>query len=173
VLGAPQLLARIPATLAQAMADLHRLDPGPVRARLEAGGDAASVPGMLCALREGAAACDRGDLVRAVDWLAANPPPVAPDVVCHGDLHPFNLLVDTSGRVTVLDWSAALLGPRAYDVAFTSLVLAEPPIAVPRPLRPLERAGGRWLSRRFVTQYRRRSGVPVDASTLRWYQGVV
>jgi hypothetical protein len=75
--------------------------------------------------------------------------------------------------VTVLDWSAALVGPRAYDVAFTSLVLAEPPIAVPRPLRPLVRAGGRWPSHRFVTQYRRRSGVTVDASTLCWYQGVV
>jgi aminoglycoside phosphotransferase (APT) family kinase protein len=172
LLDAPRIAARIPATLADAMAQLHRLDPDPVRRRLEAGGDAASVPGLLATLAAGAEKCGRRDLVGACAWLVANVPPGRPDVICHGDLHPFNLLVDGAGRVTVLDWSAALIGPPAYDVAFTSLVLAEPPLAVPAPARPLVRAAGRWLSRRFVAQYCRRSGTAVDVSSMRWHQGV-
>jgi aminoglycoside phosphotransferase (APT) family kinase protein len=170
----PQLFARIPEVLARAMADLHRLDPAPVRARLKAdGGASATVPGVLLALRAGADLHGRNDLVRAADWLAANRALSSPEVICHGDLHPFNLLVSEAGTVTVLDWSAGLLAPRAYDAAFTSLVLAEPPLAVPRAARPLVRAGGRLLARRFLGRYRQDSGVRVDEGSLRWHQSLV
>jgi aminoglycoside phosphotransferase (APT) family kinase protein len=170
----PRLLGRISETLAGVMAHLHRLDPAPVRARLEEGGDAiASVAALLEKLRDTAELLARGDLVRAAGWLAANPPPPAQEVICHGDLHPFNLLVDPAGRITVLDWSAGLVAPRAYDVAFTSLVLAEPPLAVPRPARVLVRTGGRLLARRFRRRYRHHSGAAIDVASLRWHQGVV
>jgi aminoglycoside phosphotransferase (APT) family kinase protein len=170
----PSLFARIPRVLAAAMADLHRLDPGPVRARLGTGdGAPTSVPALLDGIRAGAQLHDRGDLVQAADWLAAHPPSPSPEVICHGDLHPFNLLEDASGHVTVLDWSAGLLGPPDYDLAFTSLVLAEPPIAVPRAARPLLRVGGRALSRRFLRQYADCSGVAVDNVSLRWHQSLV
>jgi aminoglycoside phosphotransferase (APT) family kinase protein len=170
----PHLFARLPLLLATAMADLHRLDPALVRERMGDGDDGAwSVPELLEVVRANAAACGRTDLVAAVDWLVANPPSPSPEVICHGDLHPFNLLVDTAGDVTVLDWSAGLLAPRAYDAAFTSLVLAEPPIAVPRLAKPLLRMGGRALARRFLRAYRERSGVGVDDQSLRWHQSVV
>lgn len=170
----PRLFARLPVALASAMADLHRVDAGPVRARLQAGGsDGATVPALVDGLRAGAELHGRDDLVGAVDWLVANPPPSSPEVICHGDLHPFNLLVDSAGTVTVLDWSAALLGARAYDAAFTSLLLAEPPIAVPRIASPIIRAAGRALSRRFLRRYRDLSGVTVDGASLRWHQSVV
>ena len=94
-------------------------------------------------------------------------------MICHGDLHPFNLLVDTDGEVAVLDWSASLLAPGAYDLAFTGLVLAEPPVAVPRVFRPMVRAAGRWLGRRFRRAYRRHAAIDVDPQVLRWYEGVV
>jgi len=42
---------------------------------------------LLTLLAVGAEACGRADLVEAAGWLAANPPPTAPDVICHGDLH--------------------------------------------------------------------------------------
>jgi hypothetical protein len=49
-----------------------------------------------------------------------------------------------------VDWTAARLGPPAFDVAFTALLLAHPPIQVgPALQRPLQLAG-RWLARRFV-----------------------
>jgi aminoglycoside phosphotransferase (APT) family kinase protein len=94
------------------------------------------------------------------------------DVICHGDLHPFNLLVD-HGQVTVLDWSAAILGPAAYDVAFTSLLLTEPPMTVPRPLQPVVAGAGRTLSRIFQRRYRSYSGYSIDPVSLRWHQGLV
>ncbi len=94
-------------------------------------------------------------------------------MVCHGDLHPFNLLVNTDGSATVLDWSAALIAPALYDVAFTGLILSEPPIAVPTALRPSVRAAGRLLARRFRHTYREQSEVDVVAASLAWYEGVV
>ena len=98
---------------------------------------------------------------------------MAPELICHGDLHPFNFLVDPDGAITVLDWSAARLGPGAYDVAFTGLVLAEPPVSVPRALRPLVRAVGRRLADRFRRNYARRTATDIDPWSLRWNEGVV
>ena len=93
-------------------------------------------------------------------------------MICHGDLHPFNLLVD-GDRVTVLDWSTALLAPRAYDVGFTSLLLSEPPLRVPSWQRPLVRTLGWVLARRFVRGYQRQAAVTVESGELRWHQAVV
>jgi len=170
----PRLARRLPDALAETMARLHRLDPAPVRARLA--GASTGVLGMadmVSGLAESAALCHRADLVAAAHWLAEHPPAPAPEVICHGDLHPFNLLVDPDGAVTVLDWSAGRLVPAAYDVAFTGLVLAEPPVAVPRALRPLVRAVGRRLARRFRGAYARHTAADVDRESLRWNEGVV
>ncbi|MGQ0830870.1 MAG: phosphotransferase [Microthrixaceae bacterium] len=170
----PSLARSLPATLADAMARLHALDAAPVRRRLEAhGSPALDVTTFLGALIDAAASAGRDDLAAAGRWLTDHPPAPAPEVVCHGDLHPFNVLVDDAGRATVLDWSASLLGPAAYDVAFTSLLLAEPPLALPRAARPPVRAVARALSRRFVRHYERVSGAPVDPASLRWHEGVV
>ena len=46
-----------------------------------------------------------------------------------------DLLADGS-HVTLLDWSNALLAPRAYDVGYTALLLSEPPLRVPGWQRP-------------------------------------
>jgi aminoglycoside phosphotransferase (APT) family kinase protein len=116
---------------------------------------------------------DRADLVAASRWLIDHPMRAGDDVICHGDLHPFNMLIDEQGRVTVLDWSTAVLAPRALDVAFTSLMLSNPPLGVPGPVRPLLRGAGRGLARRFRSCYRRHSGHKIDRSTLAWFQAVV
>lgn len=169
----PHLFASIPKALATPMAELHRLDPAPVRARLEDAGSAApTISGLLDSLLTAADLYGRRDLVGAAEWLAANPPSPSTPVICHGDLHPFNVLVDGTGNLTVLDWSAGVLAPREYDAAFTSLLLAEPPLAVPRAGRRVVRAGGRLLARRFLREYRERGGA-VDAGSLRWHQSVV
>lgn len=130
-------------------------------------------PGSAGQLAASAEILGRPDLVASARWLAEHPPAPMPDVVCHGDLHPFNLLVDDDSAVTVLDWSAGLLAPAAYDVAFTSLVLAEPPLTVPRPAGPLVRYAGRLLSRRFLRHYEQLTGAGLDVAPVRWHQGVV
>lgn len=169
----PTLLRQIPELLATSMARLHALDPDLVRAELEQlRGVPVTVDGLLAAVERFAAAFGRTDLVDAARWLADHPPGPAPDVICHGDLHPFNLLAD-GDRVTVLDWSTALLAPRAYDVGFTSLLLSDPPLRAPGWQRPLIRLFGRVLVRRFVRGYQRQTGITVEPGELRWHQAVI
>jgi aminoglycoside phosphotransferase (APT) family kinase protein len=102
-----------------------------------------------------------------------HPVEAGPEVTCHGDLHPFNVLIDERGRITVLDWSTALLAPRALDVAFTTLVLSNPPLELPSPMQPLARGAGRGLARRFLRQYQQRSGHVVEHATIAWFQAFV
>jgi aminoglycoside phosphotransferase (APT) family kinase protein len=166
-------LRQIPGLLAAPMAALHALDAEPVREQLgPSSGVAVTMPGWLAALGAAATGYQRADLAAAAQWLADNPRPPASEVICHGDLHPFNLLID-GDKVTVLDWSTALLAPRAYDVAFTSLILAEPPLVLPSGVRPAVRWAGAGLARRFIARYRQAASVEIGARDLAWYQGVV
>jgi spectinomycin phosphotransferase len=41
-----------------------------------------------------------------------------PYVICHGDLHPANLLRDPAGHVFVIDWDDVLLAPKERDFIF-------------------------------------------------------
>jgi aminoglycoside phosphotransferase (APT) family kinase protein len=173
IAAAPRLAGRLPGTLAAAMAALHKLDAGLVRADLvQAGVFPMTLPGLLGGLTDMAASCGRADLADAGRWLAGHQPPEAPEVICHGDLHPFNLL-DDRGQVTVLDWTASLLAPRAYDVAFTTLMLAEPPLSLPGPARQLARQAGRQLAGQFTRRYRALAGTVIGAAELSWHQAVV
>jgi aminoglycoside phosphotransferase (APT) family kinase protein len=167
-----RLLRQVPEQLAGSMARLHALDPDLVRGELDQVREVpVSVAGLVSMLAQFAAEFGRPDLAGATRWLTEHPPAPAPDVICHGDLHPFNLLTD-GDRVTVLDWSTALLAPRAHDVAFTSLLLSEPALRVPGWQRPLVRAFGKLLARRFVRRYQRQTTVTVEPGELRWYQAV-
>ena len=165
--------SRIPVVLASAMAALHAVDPGPVRDELAGlSGIAFTMPGMLTYLRDLAERSGRSDLVAAAGFLAGHRPPPDRDVICHGDLHPLNVLAD-AGEITVLDWSASMVGPPGYDLAFTTVLLAEPPLDVPGPIRPALRGMGRLLARRFVRQYEAHAGRAVGREDLRWHQAVV
>ena len=166
-------VVRVPQLLATAMARLHALDPGLVRGELKTVREApVTVPALLAMLLRLAREFGRPDLAGVAGWLADHQPRPTADVICHGDLHPFNLLADGS-RVTVLDWSNALLAPRAYDVGYTTLLLREPPMRVPGWQRPLLRGFGRSLARRFVRGYQRQTATAVAPRELRWYQALV
>jgi len=174
LLGAPRRLWRMPDVLASVMARLHSVDPTPIRARLaRIDGVPATLADHLEWLSAMAQLFDRSDLAAAAQWSLDHEGESALDVVCHGDLHPFNVLIDDNGDVTVLDWSVALIAPRTYDVAFTSLLLANPPIAVPDPAQPAVRAAGRALAARFVRRYEHHRGEAVDATALTRYQAIV
>jgi aminoglycoside phosphotransferase (APT) family kinase protein len=165
--------AHIPEALASAMAALHALDPQRVREQLGPLGDVpVTLPGMLHTLRDVAALCQRDDLASAARWLIDHPRPPTPEVICHGDLHPFNVLA-AGAQLTVLDWSACLLAPRSYDVAFTASMLSEPPILLPGPLRILVRRAGWLLAGRFIRRYEAHAAVSVDREDVRWHRAVV
>jgi len=112
----------------------------------------------------------RPDLARAVDHLADTRPDATDAVLCHGDLHPLNLLADGE-RITVLDWTGAVLAPPAFDVAFTALLLRHPPLATPPVLRPALAAGAAVLASRFTRRYTRINPT-ADLTRLDWYTAV-
>lgn len=170
----PSIARRMPVTLAEVLAALHGLDPVAVGHRLDdAGVTRPNLDAMLEHLLVTSSRLGRDDLVGAASWLQQHRPRVEPIVVCHGDMHPFNVLVDDAGTTTVLDWSGATFASATYDLGLTSLLLSEPPLFVPGLLRPVVRAAGRALSRRFVRVYEKRTGARVDQSSLEWHQNLV
>src|SRR5258708_29578419 len=164
---------QLPEVLASSMAALHAIDPRPVRDQLAPlGGVPVTLPGLLHTMAEAAASCHRDDLASAARWLIDHPRKPAPEVICHGDLHPFNILV-AGQQVTVLDWSACLLAPRAYDVAFTTSMLSDPPLLLPGPLLPLIRRIGRLLAGRFIRRYEAHAAASIGREELRCHRAVV
>lgn len=169
---APSLVRTLPARLAEVMADLHRLDPEPVTAAVDAVGAqvAWSTSAVLAQLRLGAKAAARRDVVTALDELGRRQPESRRGVVCHGDLHPFNVL-DRGGELVVLDWTGAVVADPCFDVAFTELLLTNPPLVLPRPLDVVARAAGRLLARRFLTAYTQ-ANPDVSLVPLEWFRAL-
>jgi aminoglycoside phosphotransferase (APT) family kinase protein len=171
--SAPRLFGRLPGQLAAPMAQLHGIDPARVTeaVRSDAPTVAWSVGDLLDHYEAAAVAFDRTDLAIAARSLAGSRPPERTRVLCHGDLHPFNLLVREDGALTVLDWTAALLAAPAYDAAFTALLLANPALDAPGPLGKVIRSVGTRLARRFIRDYRARA--PHGAlENLDWYSAL-
>jgi aminoglycoside phosphotransferase (APT) family kinase protein len=166
----PSLARSLPDLLGQVTAALHALDPTHVQAALAGASiDAPCDPlAFLTALAELADRLGRADLHAAARWLAGHPPTGGREVIAHGDLHPFNLLID-GNRWTLLDWTTALIADPAYDLAFTTFMLRHPPLTAPAPLRPLIRAAGAGLARRFIAAYQLAGGSVPHQQTLVWY----
>jgi aminoglycoside phosphotransferase (APT) family kinase protein len=167
----PRVLGGLPGILAARLVALHRLDPEPTRQALEAAGVLDQVngtAGLLTPLSNSPAVDRVGGLRDAVDWLHMNEPSTRRTVVCHGDLHPLNLLAVGTNVTAVIDWTGARLADPAYDVACTAVLVAQAPLAAPAAVQPALRAVGRSLARRFVKHYRRSSAL--DADQLRWYE---
>ena len=170
--GAPRLYRSVPNQLAVTMAALHRLNPQPITSAVRrAAPDVAwSVPDVLAGIRSDAADVGRTDVVAAVDRLGATRPQPERKVVCHGDLHPLNIL-DADGGPVVLDWTGAVHAEPAYDVAFTELLLANPPIALPRSTAAAVRFAGRLLARRFIAAYAR-ANPDVSLANVGWFRAL-
>ena len=90
------------------------------------------------------------------------------DRLCHGDLHPGNILGSLDDPV-VIDWGDASRGDPLADVVRTALLLSVgvPPPGAPRLVRILAPIGGGVASMRYVRHYRRHR--PLDTSLFaRW-----
>ena len=166
----PRLATGLPDTLARAAGDLHRLDPEPVETALaQTTGRTIGVDGLLDHYLTRAGELDDVPLQRALQRLARSRPDLKLRVVCHGDLHPFNILTTPADQVTVLDWTAGQIAHPAYDLAFTHMLLANPPLDAPKPLRPIINAAARRIANRFLATYRKLGPHPIDLATFGWY----
>ena len=107
-------------------------------------------------------------LRRAEDLL-----PVAtsgPAVICHGDFHPLNVMVD-GASCAVIDWTDAGLGPREADVARTLLLFHVAAIAAGSSVERIAlRAIGPWLARRYGRTYE--EGAALDPDRMRAWEGL-
>jgi aminoglycoside phosphotransferase (APT) family kinase protein len=93
------------------------------------------------------------------------------DRLCHGDLHPGNMLGTTKEPV-VIDWGDASRGDPLGDMVRTALLLrvGQPPPGSPRLVLALALVGGGVMSARYVAHYRRLH--PVDMADFARWRGV-
>jgi aminoglycoside phosphotransferase (APT) family kinase protein len=116
----------------------------------------------------------RPDIARAAERLLAAEPPAGPAVIAHGDLHPFNLLV-TPGETQLIDWTVARIAQPGFTLGFTHLVLAHPPIPLPRAGAALLGPVARSMAARFLRTYRSLTdgtSAAVDDAALDWHRRV-
>jgi aminoglycoside phosphotransferase (APT) family kinase protein len=163
----PVVYRQLPGLLAQAAAEVHRCAiDGP---DIAAHGARAAIGSFIGRVAEQAELIGRPDLARIAVALADRAP--TGRVICHGDLHPFNLLVH-GDRWTIVDWSTAVIADPHYDLGFTTLMLANPPLGGPAPVRAAARRVGRRIADRFLRSYAQFAGMPVDTERLAWGQTV-
>jgi aminoglycoside phosphotransferase (APT) family kinase protein len=110
--------------------------------------------------------------VAARRWLVDNQPTDRPtNVICHGDLHPGNILVDGDLHVTAaLDWTVATLAEPALELGFTAMAFSLVPLDGPSVVQLLARRVGLGISRRYVRAYLARN--LVDVSTQPYYEAL-
>jgi len=101
------------------------------------------------------------------DWLVANEPSGQPDVVCHADFHPMNVMLDRGSVTGIIDWANLTLAPAEYDVARTLLTTIDGPVELPPYLAPVAGAVRRWLAASYLANYRALR--PLDSELLRFY----
>lgn len=162
---APALLRRLPDLLAEAAAALHDCPIDGLHVELASTARQPDIEHFLERLAAQASTIGRPDLARTAEQLATTTHDTR--VICHGDLHPFNLLVD-GDEWTLIDWSTAVVADPHYDLAFTTLMLANPPLGGPAPIRAATRVIGNRIANRFLRSYEQRSGRSVDATRLNW-----
>jgi len=118
----------VPYLLGKTHAALHRIDPDPLIQSIHAAGIDRSLLFLDQRFDNFRNRIEKYPwLVDAADWLVENRPPEPPQlVVCHGDFHPLNILVQ-DGQVTgVLDWPGFLIADPVLDIANTIVLSTIP-----------------------------------------------
>ncbi|MEP7115063.1 MAG: phosphotransferase [Ilumatobacteraceae bacterium] len=170
LLSLPKILRRVARLLSVATVQLHALNPLPITRALDAAGIDVAALGVEARFSEvrAAAAVSSGGFDQLLGWLESRRPGLTPAVVCHGDIHPFNMLVTADDSFTMLDWTNGNLCRREYDVGFTAALLNCAPMTVPRiAVRPLRAITGS-LAHRFVDSYRRQA--PINLDVVEWFE---
>ena len=172
LLRLPRLLRRLPPMLAQTANALHAIDPDLVRTALAQAAVASRVsdnpfrPRIDMAMHD----CPSAGFAEFVRWLDDHEPNPGPDVICHGDLHPLNVLIDDCGATWLLDWTTATVAPKEMDIGLTAGLLRCAPIAVPKLFRP---AVG-WITNRLAESFIRSVGANaiVDRAAVDWWEAL-
>jgi aminoglycoside phosphotransferase (APT) family kinase protein len=88
-------------------------------------------------------------------WLLQNQPaPAEPEVICHGDFHPLNVMMDGARVTGVIDWPHAVAAEPCFDVAGTRMLILYGNMGLRPPLRWLADAARRLPAHRYFAAYR-------------------
>ena len=125
----------------------------------------AAVDSMLSQIERGAGVLGKarvGPALAHLDRLARG------DAVCHGDMHPGNVIITTAGA-TVIDWPTATVGPPEFDIARSTFLLTESliPSTYPRMQRMLIRSVRARFATTYLRAYRRLRSVD-EREVQRW-----
>ncbi len=161
----PRRIWRTPGLLADALVKLHAVDVSGSEMKFGRPGVCGRI---LELLYSDASRLGSRDLMERAERLLATRPRFRGAVLCHGDLHPINVLAGPAGEC-VVDWTYAAYDDPAYDVAVTRLILWHLPLNTPAAMRPLVAAVGRALARRFATLYEARTDGGVDRERMAWF----
>ncbi len=172
LLKLPALLRRLPTMLATTANTLHAIDPDILRtAFVDAGIDQPTAghpfrPGLDRAVRD----CPTAGFGEFVRWLDDNKPEPRPEVICHGDLHPLNVVIDDHDATWLLDWTTATVAPKEMDIGLTAGLLRCAPIAVPRPLSPIVA----WLTNRLAEAFINEvaANAAIDRAAVNWWEAL-
>ena len=117
---------------------------------------------LLTKIRTSAATVD-ASLIRAIDLIPAS---VGAARLCHGDLHPSNVILSDSGPV-IVDWFDASRGDPLADVARTSMTLLSDGATPPRHLPGADIETLATLTEAYVAQLRAQLEF-ADAELAQW-----
>lgn len=124
-IGNPALVASLPVTLASVQRELHAIDPHGLMASLRHAHLADRVIGPAEVLADTSRFDAGPGFTRLLDWLSAHAPgPTTHPVVCHGDLHPGNVLVDGATVTGIIDWGGFIFASAEADVAITRIIIS-------------------------------------------------
>jgi aminoglycoside phosphotransferase (APT) family kinase protein len=175
-----RLTLRASPTMALAHTRLHSLDAAAFRARLLdnglSEGDVTNleIDAEFARVEEAVERKQLDALDGALKWLRAHHPAPRQEVICHGDFHPMNVMMDSSGSYSLIDWTLTRLGEPEYDIARTVVLWRRAPIdraVVDGALRLFIGTARRALLWRYLRQYQRRRSI--DAERLRYYEAFV
>ena len=159
----------VPALVAKTAVAIHAIDAAPVAGALAL--PRAVAPVLEWLFSRASALGDR-ELVDRTQRLIASRPRFQGAVLCHGGLHPLNILRHPEYN-TVLDWTHAQYDDPLYDLAFPYLSMDLVPVPTPVWMRPALVRMGHMQARRLLKEYEKASGVPIDRARLHWFLRVV
>jgi aminoglycoside phosphotransferase (APT) family kinase protein len=98
-------------------------------------------------------------------WLAEDrPTPRRADVICHGDFHSNNIMVDGTALSGVMDWADVSLAEPAYDIAGLRVIALYADQGVPAWARGPVDVARRLMVGRYMSVYR--AAAPLDTHNL-------
>jgi aminoglycoside phosphotransferase (APT) family kinase protein len=176
IIGIPMLdklmsfaMFRMPTILARIHANLHTLDVHPLQDELRRANRAdyrgTTFEGNWLALIEHA----RLEGLRVGhEWVISERPPTAAHTICHGDLHPLNIMLSGDDVAGVLDWPNARIEDPAWDIGATVALMSHGPVELPPPAIPFVNMVRRRLVASYLREYTKLR--PLDADAVRYFE---